>query len=412
MRNICRWIGIGLVFAVAPHGTAGEAEHGDSKEGPPLPKLKLVDAYPNLKFKRPIWMEAANDGTGRRFLVEQHGRILVLPKDHKGDKTEVFLDIRDREPHGHNEEGLLGFALHPKFKENRKCYIYYSQHDPRRSVISELKVSKSDPNRADLSSERILMEVPQPYGNHDGGQLSFGPDGYLYITLGDGGSANDPHGNGQNLGTLLGSILRIDVDTRSGSKAYGIPEDNPFVEKEGARPEIWAYGLRNVWRMSFDRKTGSLWAGDVGQNKWEEIDLIVKGGNYGWNFREGFHLFQSGTAPTTPFFIDPVIEYPHKPKLKSNSPFDHGMGTSVTGGYVYRGDAFPDLQGVYIYADYTVGTIWGFRYHEGKVTRHRMLVDQSRNVASFAEDNDGELYALTFDGKIYRMVKRPSKSTK
>ena len=387
---------------------------------PALPSLELKVAFPELKFTRPLWMEEAPDDSKRLFVMQQDGKIFLLPPGRKTEDMKVFLDITERKPWVQNEEGLLAFAFHPKFKSNGLFYIFYSQQSPKRCVLSEMRVSKEDSNKADVSTERILMEIPHPYWNHNGGTLLFGRDGYLYWSQGDGGAFNDPHNVGQSGHHLLGKILRIDVDSRTGKLPYGIPKDNPFVGKdkqgnpkedpfdtqpEGVRPEIWAYGLRNVWRMSFDRETGDLWAGDVGQDKWEEIDLIVKGGNYGWNVREGFHEFRNQHAQGQP--LDPVIEYPHNTGLSAECKFpEHSPGISVTGGYVYRGKKLPSLRGVYVYADFGMGTVWGLRYENGTVTAHGELVkpNPAHAIASFAEDRDGEIYLLIFDGKIYELV--------
>ena len=379
-----------------------------------LPKVELQDAFPAAKLDRPLWMSAAPDGTERFFIVEQQGRILVTRKGGTGAELTEFLNIVKREPFVENEEGLLGLAFHPGFKTNRLFYVYYSQQKPRRSVISEFKASATDPNQAELASERILLEIPQPYWNHNGGQVSFGPDGFLYIGSGDGGAGNDPHNNGQNMSTLLAKLLRIDVNTRTTigngpyrrQLAYGIPKDNPFVQESdryGVRKEIWASGLRNPWRFSWDRETGDLWLGDVGQEDWEEVNRIVKGGNYGWPVREGFHHFKPG--PESARYIEPILEYPHQPSQMKNTKFsEHSTGLSITGGYVYRGKKYPALRGVYVYADYNLGTIWGLRYQNGKVVEQATLLEQPKNIVSFAEDSDGELYVLCFDDKIFKLT--------
>jgi glucose/arabinose dehydrogenase len=285
-------------------------------------------------------------------------------------------------------------------------------------VISEFKVSASDPDKADMGSERVIFETLQPFWNHKGGELCFGPDGYLYFGLGDGGRGDDPFGNGQNTTSFLGKMLRIDVNSKarfgSGRRAwqleYGIPSDNPFVKEPdmggiGAKHEIYAYGLRNPWRWSFDRATGDLWVGDVGQDLWEEVDLITKGGNYGWNVLEGTHHFKPG--PDGAQYIAPLMEYPHRPDLLPKSLYpDHSIGLCIIGGYVYRGSKYPSLAGIYIYGDYNLGTIWGFRYDRDarKITAQGTMLEQPKNINSFAEDLDGELYILTEDGLVLHLT--------
>jgi glucose/arabinose dehydrogenase len=379
-----------------------------------LPKVELQDAFPALRIDRPLWLCEAPDGSGRFFIVEQHGRILITRPGGAVADTKEFLNIAAREPFVENEEGLLGMAHHPGFSTNGLFYVYYSQQQPRRSVISEFKVAATDRDKADLASERVLLEIPQPYWNHNGGQVSFGPDGFLYIASGDGGAANDPHHHGQNPASLLGKMLRIDVNSRFTMQvgwqrqnlAYGIPKDNPYaneIARYGARREIWATGLRNPWRFSWDRETGDLWVGDVGQDDWEEINRVVNGGNYGWPVREGLHHFKPGPAGAR--YDDPVLVYPHRPEQQAKAQFpEHSTGLSVTGGYVYRGQKYPALRGVYVYGDYNLGTIWGLRYQDGKVVARSTLLEQPMNIVSFAEDATGELYVLCFDNKIFKLT--------
>ncbi len=346
-----------------------------------------VDERGILRPQRPIVLTHAGDGSNRVFVATQRGVIHVLDNHQEAQTSRLFLDLRDRVIYKdrENEEGFLGLAFHPKFSDNGRFFVYYStRHAPHTSVISSFRVSKDDPDRADPESEVEVMKIPQPYWNHNGGTIAFGPDGYLYVGLGDGGSANDPQGNGQNLGTLLGAILRIDVDRTDQGRPYSVPRDNPFVNVEGARPEIFAYGLRNVWRLGFDRKTGRLWAADVGQNAWEEIDLIVKGGNYGWNYREGLHPFGTRSLPAGTSVIDPIWEY------------DHTVGKSITGGFVYRGKRFPELVGCYVYADYVSGKIWALKYdpHSKRVVDNYEIPAPSLPIISFGEDEAGEIYFM------------------
>ncbi len=302
---------------------------------------------------RPIVLTHGNDQTNNLYFATQHGEVYKFENKADVKESHLLLDLRSKVQYNdrQNEEGFLGMAFHPKFKENGHFYAYYTAkrnqpNDPMVSVISRFTVSKDDPNKADPASEEIVLKIPQPYWNHNGGTIVFGPDGYLYIGLGDGGAGDDPHHNGQNMNELLGEVLRIDVDRKDDGKNYAIPKDNPFVERKDARPEIFALGIRNIWRMAFDPVTKNLWAGEVGQNLWEEIDIIKSGGNYGWNFREGNHLFGTQEAPKETKVIDPVWDY------------DHTLGKSITGGLVYRGKKIPELVGKYLYADYVSGKIW------------------------------------------------------
>ncbi len=353
---------------------------------------------------RPILLTHAGDGSNRVFVATQQGIVHVFPNDPKASKSQVFLDIRDRVSYddNQNEEGFLGLAFHPQYKKNGEFFVFYTLRKPTlTNVVARYKVSKDDPNRADPASEEVLLRFEKPYWNHDGGTVCFGPDGYLYIFHGDGGAANDRFDNGQSLKNLLGKVLRIDVDHKADGRNYSVPQDNPFVGKADARPEIWAYGLRNVWRMSFDRKTGRLWAADVGQNLYEEINRIEKGGNYGWNRREGLHPFGALGIGPKPAFIEPIWEY------------HHNVGKSITGGHVYHGKRLPELEGAYLYGDYVSGKLWALRYDEEKkrVVANRPIKDRAMPVYSFGEDEDGEVYFLTQTNSgqsIFQFVKAAS----
>ena len=358
----------------------------------PAGSIQVERMFPNLSFQEMTNLVQPDDRSGLIFVTEQRGIINTFAPSQAQSGSHVFLDIRDRVNRGGNEEGLLGLAFDPNYRENGHFYVYYSAANPRRSVVSRFNVDVSNPGVADPQSELIIMEVAQPFSNHNGGQLAFGPDGYLYIGLGDGGSAGDPQGNGQNLGTLLGKILRIDVRGLSAARQYGIPADNPFEGTTGVRGEIWAFGLRNPWRFSFDKKTGLLWCADVGQNMWEEIDIIVRGANYGWKIMEGFHCYSPTTGCNQFGLTLPVVEY------------DHSQGCSVTGGYVYRGDKIPSLQGLYIYGDYCSGKIWALDYKGNAVAQNVLLVESGLSITSFAEDLAGNLYILSREGGIYTLL--------
>jgi glucose/arabinose dehydrogenase len=373
------------------------SERSSAQHGPrPSDSLEAERVFPKLRFERPLEFTYAPDGSQRVFVVEQHGVIHVFENRNDVEKTTVFLDIHEVVSREGNEEGLLGLAFHPKYPDNGEFFVYYSTK-PRASVISRFRVSKDDPARAVRESEEELMRIEQPYSNHNGGSMKFGPDGYLYIGLGDGGAGGDPHGHGQNLGTLLGSMLRIDVDHKDPGKAYAIPNDNPFVRRPGARGEIWAYGLRNVWRLSFDRKTGDLWVGDVGQDRYEEVDRIVRGGNYGWKLREGLHPFDPQARQTGSKLIDPLAEY------------GRSEGASVTGGVVYRGARLPEYEGAYFYGDFVSGNVWILRFDGRKVTENRKVASTGLPISAFGEDAQGELYFTAFDGHLYQFRQRTAR---
>ncbi len=357
----------------------------------PLRPLNVERAFPNLDFRGLTNLMQPGAGDDRLFVTQQSGRILAFPNDEDAREAEAFLDLRDRVNDGGSEEGLLGLAFDPRYDENGYVYVYYSASGPRRSVISRFQAN-ADGREADVESELVIMEIDQPYRNHNGGQLAFGPDGFLYVGLGDGGAAGDPQGHGRNSATLLGSILRIDVSGSTIETPYTLPADNPFAGDPNSRGEIWAYGLRNPWRISFDRETGLLWAGDVGQNRVEEVDVIEKGGDYGWKTLEGSRCFSPATGCDPAGTVLPVWEY----------PLDQG-NCSVIGGHVYRGERVPSLAGAYVFGDFCSGRIWALRYDGEQVTEHLLLADTSLRIASFGEDREGELYVLSQNEGIYRL---------
>ncbi len=335
---------------------------------------------------RPVDLTHAGDDSGRLFVLEQPGRVRIIQNGRLVEKP--FLDIVNKVGSSGNEQGLLGIAFPPDYVRSKVFYLYYTARNGD-TVISRFRES-SDSQAADSASEQVLLTFKQPFANHNGGGIAFGPSGYLYIGSGDGGSAGDPQGNGQSLNTLLGKLLRIDV---SGEGTYKIPPDNPF-RSGGGRPEIWAYGLRNPWRFAFDGQTGDLYIADVGQNLYEEIDFLPAGSpggvNFGWAFREGAHPYK-GTPPANVQLVDPVWEY------------GRDQGCSVTGGYVYRGKAIPALQGVYLFGDYCNGRVWGLA-RKGGSWQASLLYDTDANISSFGLDAEGELYLLDLrTGTIYRL---------
>lgn len=346
---------------------------------------KMASGIPN-----PLFLTHAGDGSKNLYVVSQNGVITILQEKKILEKP--FLNIKKKVRAG-GEMGLLGLAFHPEFKKNKRFFVNYtSSRGGLHTVISEFHAASDA--MADAQTEKIILKIAQPYPNHNGGDIVFGPDGYLYIGMGDGGAANDPQNRAQNLGELLGKFLRINVNKTEGALPYGIPPDNPFVNVKSARPEIWAYGMRNPWRFSFDRATGKLFAGDVGQDDREEIDIVEGGKNYGWRIMEGIICTPGVNADCDKSGLEPPL-------------MDYGRkdGFCVTGGYVYRGKQMPKLCGVYIYGDYGTGNIWGLRTDGKKITKHKLLIKSSGlNISSFGEDEDGELYVVDLNGVIAKIA--------
>ena len=340
----------------------------------------------------PLAVTHAGDGSGRQFVVEQDGAIRIV---RDGSVVEdPFLEISERISAG-GERGLLGLAFHPNFPTDPQFFVYYTDVEGD-DQVSSFVLDASNPDHADPASEAKLVFVDDPYGNHNGGALAFGPDGYLYIATGDGGSGGDPHGNGQSLETLLGKILQIDVDNTDGDRAYAIPPDNPFATQAGAMPEIFVFGMRNPWRMSFDRANGDLWIGDVGQGAWEEIDVVrsgTSGQNFGWNRMEGAHCFRPSEGCEDPSLVPPVTEY------------TRDLGSTVIGGGVYRGTAQPGLVGGYVFADYGSGNVFLIDASVDGPTDPVLALESNATISSFGEDEAGEIYATDLQsGELLRVV--------
>jgi glucose/arabinose dehydrogenase len=350
-------------------------------------------------FDRPVHVADPGDGSGRLFVVEQEGRIRIV-RDGETE-PEPFLDIVDRVESGGNEQGLLGIAFHPNFAENGLFFVGYTARGgdgAGNNTVARFRVA-DDPNRADRESGAILLSVPDPFRNHNGGLVAFGPDGYLYVGFGDGGASGDPEENAEDPSALLGKILRIDVDRPDAGQPYGIPADNPFADGVDGAPEVWAYGLRNPWRFSFDRETGDLWIADVGQNAREEVNVqsaeSAGGENYGWDLMEGTACFEDAACEATAEdlgLVLPVAEY------------GRDLGISVTGGYVYRGEAVPELRGVYLFADFGTGLLWGLGRDAAGEWVTSEPVETGINPSSFGEDAAGELYVTDLNGGLYRVT--------
>jgi glucose/arabinose dehydrogenase len=356
-------------------------------------KYAVVEAYPHLNFNQPLSYTCADDFSRKVYVVERNGIIKFFDNNPDADSAQVFLDLSSQIDASSQEKGLLGLAFHPDFKENGYFYVNYTTSSS--TVIARFALDPKDPKVGDITSQEVLLSYAQPYANHNGGQLAFGPDGYLYIAAGDGGSAGDPNNNAQNLKTYLGKILRIDVTKSSPHKEYGIPSDNPFVgNSEGYLEEIYAYGLRNPWRFSFDQERNLLWAADVGQNRREEIDIIEKGKNYGWRIMEGTLEYSPSPAFKIEDLQPPLWEY------------GRSLGGCIIGGYVYYGKSTPSLQGAYVYGDYISGKIWALWLDDQKNARNQELVDTDLQISSFGLDENQELYIVDFKGKLYKLIER------
>jgi glucose/arabinose dehydrogenase len=400
IKRIVRLLGFALVAGALGLAVIYAAREStalaNSESAPPITVPLQVTFTPRLEvvatgFNQPLFLTHAGDDSGRMFVVEKGGRIYILRGGQRVGRP--FLDISDLVRSNGYEQGLLGLAFHPEYRNNGYFFVNYTDRSGH-TVVARYQVSASDPNIADPSSATVIMRIEQPFANHNGGMIAFGPDKYLYIGTGDGGSANDPLRAGQDTRTRLGKILRIDVDHGT---PYGIPLDNPFADGRDGLPEIWTYGWRNPWRFSFDLLTGDMYVGDVGQNAWEEISFERAGSpgglNYGWNIMEASHCFQPPANCNREGLVMPIAEY------------GRSQGISVTGGYVYRGTAFPRMQGTYFFADFGSTRLWALQEVAPDQWGMAELLSTGFAVSSFGEDEAGELYLTDFgQGRILRLV--------
>jgi glucose/arabinose dehydrogenase len=374
-------------------------------------RIPVEKILAKVETPKPVMLLPVPDSSDRTLLVLQGGKILLLPEKLSPSAVTVFLDMSSMNMIGNSfEEGLLGMIFHPKYPKDKRFYLFHTLQNPKRSVLVERRIQDPRKLTIDGAYERVLLEIKQPYWNHNSGIPVFGPDGFLYLSTGDGGKANDPHDFGQNTFSLLGKILRIDVGSKTGALEYGIPKDNPFVDKPGFRAEIWALGMRNPWMLHWDFPANLLYCADVGQHQKEEVNLIQKGGNYGWSFREGSQAFdlKKRSSPENLELIDPIFEY------------DHTQGTSISGGFVYRGESLPELRGHYIFGDWGTGKCWAIKVSKGKVVAAKNLIftesgedlnagfemvkgkpKSSFKPVNFCPSPTGEIRVLDWTGVLY-----------
>lgn len=355
-------------------------------------QVNFVNAFPNRTFSLPLFLTYSPDNTNRIFVVQQRGLIRVFPNDSASSTIQTFLDLTNKASQSGSERGLLGLAFHPNYSSNRYFYVNYTRQSDGATIVSRFTTQSGNPNKADSLSELILMTIPQPFSNHNGGMIMFGLDGYLYIGMGDGGSAGDPNNYAQNNNSLLGKILRIDVNNPSGGNNYGIPPGNPFIGG-GGLPEIWCTGMRNPWRFSQDPVTGTIYCGDVGQSAWEEIDTLWVGKNYGWRCYEGYAPYNLSGCGSPSNYTFPITAYANP-----------SQGYSVTGGYVYRGTRVPWLVGRYVYGDYGTRRVWKLLLQNGTVSDSGMIGTCPSAIMSFGVDQNNELYLCCSNGVIYKLL--------